>query len=461
MFINELQQSVSTRMISRVLQENFDFDISKINLTEAKAKIILEDVCAKISVFRNTKQYFLGERNAVYLSMLATAKYLTEYLRERQVILVEASNSGLTAGKAIAKAREIKDQSADTLDHLLKKIAEAYLINVARIWAAKRPNNTLMIDFAMGGIGIHINGNALSNREINSSRWWTGVDDTLRKICGDLFQLTIPRTMEVRDGVIYFKGEETRRSIKKPVREATLTEAPKKIIKAKTPDSQAAMYHSGIKKGAGHAIDTTRKFVPHVVGSAIGAFTAGLKGQSLQSEHGRVKITNLEQELEMVNPKNPESINKFFGSQMKEHFGEFKDPNSRRAITDYMNKIYLDGLAGKLVTTKDIETSIPQIKGNPFKNVTEPKLRKELVNYFMNMYVGAKKSTSKQATNIKQLPQRKAASPAMNDVVSALQNLGYSKKNAIDAVTQAINKTPELNNNFEKLLRIAQTVIRK
>jgi len=324
MFIGELGNPVSTQMIGKVLRETFDFELSKEELTEAKAKFILEDICSQISDFRNTDQYFLGERNAIYLSMLATAKYLTEYLREKKTLL------------------------------------------------EKNPRQ------------------------------------------------------------------------QKPV----------------APEAKAAMYHGGIKKGIGHGVDTAKKFVPHVAGSAIGAFVGGLKGQSLSSEHGQIKITDLEKELEMIDPKNPASVNKFLGKQMQEHFSEYKDPNSRRGISEYMNKIYRNGLAGKLVTAKDVEAALPQIKGNPFKNVTDPKTRTELVGYFMNIYNGAKVAKTKPA-GIKPVVAQLTSTQTMSDVVSALQNLGYQRKNAIDAVKQVVAKTPELNGNFEGLLKGAQALIRK
>lgn len=312
MFINELSKPVTTQVINKVIRETFDFDLSRDELTETKAKNILEDICLQIDSFRTTEQYLLGEKNATYLSMLATAKYLTEYLKEKKTLL------------------------------------------------EKNP----------------------------------------------------PRV-------------------------------------TKTPSVQA--YHQGISKGIGHATDTTRRFIPHVAGSALGAFTAGLRGQALQSEHGKVKITNLEQELEMIDPKNPASVNKFFGKQMQEHFSDYKDPNSRRAISDYMNKVYRLGLAGKPMSAKEIEAALPTLLGNPFKNVTDPKLRKELVDYFLNIHNSAKAASAKKipVNVVAQQPNN----AVMNDVVSALQNLQYNRKMAIDAVNTAVKKNPALSDKFELLFK--------
>jgi hypothetical protein len=324
MFLGELENPVSTKMISKVLRDTFEFELSKNELTESKAKFILEDVLAQISDFRNTDQYFLGERNGVYLSMLATAKYLSEYLREKKPLL-----------------------------------------------------------------------------EKNPPRQKKAVD----------------------------------------------------------PTAKAAMYQNGIQKGIGHGVNTATKFAPHVAGSAIGAFVGGLKGQSLASEHGQVKITDLEKELEMIDPRNPASVNKFFGKQMQEHFSDYKDPNSRRAISDYMNKVYRLGLAGKPLSYKDIEASLVALPGNPFKAVTDPKLRKELVNYFLNIHNSAKASATKKVpVNV---VAKQPDTATMNDVVSALQNLGYPRKNAIEAVKQVVDKTPDLKGNFEGMLRGAQALVRK
>src|ERR1035441_8280469 len=209
MFIDDLNKSMTARVIGNIIQETFEFELSEDTLSLQKAKDILENVCIQINDFRKRDQYLLGERNATYLSMLATAKYLTEYLREKKTLL------------------------------------------------------------------------------------------------------------EV--------------------------------------DPTAQMYHQGIQKGIGHGVDTATKFVPHVAGSAIGAFVGGLKGQALSSEHGRIKITNIN-----------------IDAEFDKHFSEYKDPNTKKVIKNYMSSLQKVGLQKQNLTPQIIEQQLANLPGKPFNNV-EPK----------------------------------------------------------------------------------------
>jgi hypothetical protein len=238
-----------------------------------------------------------------------------------------------------------------------------------------------------------------------------------------------------------------------------IKENEKNIILEKDTDT-TAMYQQGIKKGVGHTIDTARKFVPHATGSALGAFVGGLKGQSLQSEHGQVKITNLEAELGMVDPKNRASVSKFVDKQMTEHFKEYKDPATKKIITDFMNQLYKDGSSGKKQTPESIAAALTNLPNKPFKNITDKKLMTDLVKYFFSIYKGASAASVKSTIRATQnVPSPN--SPVLNDTVSALQNLGYPRKNAIEAVRQAVEKNPNITKNFDSLLRAAQLLIRK
>jgi hypothetical protein len=295
MFIDDLNKSMTARVIGNIIQETFDFELSEDILSLQKAKDILEDVCIQINDFRNSKQYFLGERNATYLSMLATAKYLTEYLREKKTLLEE-------------------------------------------------------------------------------------------------------------------------------------------------PTTQ--MYHQGIKKGIGHGVDTATKFVPHVAGSAIGAFVGGLKGQALSSEHGRIKIANID-------------IDKEFDK----HFGEYKDPNTKKVIKNYMSSLQKAGLEKQNLTPQIIEQQLANLPGKPFKNVTDPKIKKEMIDYFMNIATSAKAPTSTDKLAGRGVPL--ATTQVMKDTASALLNLGYKKQEVGIAIKNVVNKDAGLASDFDALFKSALAVIKK
>jgi hypothetical protein len=437
MFLDELNKPLTTKSIDKVLRENFGYEFPMSELTESKAKAVLEDLFIHIGNFRTSSQYYLGERNGVYLSMLATANYLTEYLRDKGVLLEDSR--GITAGQALKKAEEAKDQFNAALNMILTDIAEKYLLNIGRQWASKYHNKTLKIDFSMGSMGITIDGVGLYNRQFDSSKWWRGVEKTLLVICGKYYALGTPRAMEVVDGKIYFRSNDTMRSVQKPnvkLRETSLLEAEPKRI------TDPTVYHKGIQRGLVHGVDTARKFVPHVAGSAIGAFMAGLRGQELSSDAGKVKITNLDAELE-------------------KHFNEYKDPKTQKVIKNYMT--YLQKIAsepGKKMTPKIIEREMAGLPGNPFKSVTNPQKRQKLVDYFYSIYTTAQQE-GKTGNKTRTTKPGAKVTQAMKDAASALENLGYPKKNAHEAIKTAVAKNPALNNNLDALIRASQAVITK
>ena len=323
MVINDLEKSITSATISKVINETFNVNLSEDELTVKKAKAILEDICIQVNKFRMDKNYFIGEQNAAYLSMLATARYLTEYLKEKK----------------------------------------------------------------------------------------------------------------------------------------NLTEAPKH---SNDPVATANMYHKGVAKGLGHGLNTATKFVPHVAGSALGAFVGGLKGQSLQSEHGQVKRVDLEKELEMIDFKNPTQAKSFIDKQLKKHFKQYS-PQEQRVIGDYIKFLYQNATAGNgnaIITQKTIESQINKLPGQPFKNITDRAKYQLLVDYFMDIHNGALNAKIKDSKNTKNLSQH-PMTPNMNDVISALENLGYPLKNAALAVQKAVDNDMTLSMDFSKLLRAAQLVITK
>ena len=210
---------VSYTHLHNLLREHFDYELPVGNLTVEKAQIVLEEICIRIDNFRKSNDYYLGERNARYLSMLATANFLTEFLKDKAV-LVEAL-----------------------------------------------PTNS-------------------------------------------------------------------------------------------------SAYHAGMGKGIAHGVDTAGSFVPHVAGSAIGAFMGGLKGQALQSDAGRVKIANvdLENDMKGLNPKNPAQVKDFFQKQLKKHFSEY-DTVQQGNILTYMTGIYQAGVDNKNTSENDIAAGLKTIPG--------------------------------------------------------------------------------------------------
>jgi len=246
---------------------------------------------------------------------------------------------------------------------------------------------------------------------------------------------------------------------KKPL----LEKNPPRQQKAVPPPAKAAMYHNGIQKGIGHGVNTATKFAPHVAGSAIGAFVGGLKGQSLASEHGQIKITDLEKELEMVDFRNPASIKAYTDKQTRQHFSQYT-PEQQKVISQYQQKLIADTRKGVKFTPELIKKQIASLPGNPFKNLADPDA---LVANLMARYEAVKAiSTAKPAAATK-VPARTAGAtmqqttPAMKEAISALGNQGYTKKNAELAVNQAIGSNPKLKDDMDALFRAAHALVRK
>src|ERR1017187_255573 len=110
MFLEEFEHPVTTVTIHNLLREHFDYELPVGNLTVEKAQTVLEEICIRIDKFRKSDGYYIGERNARYLSMLATAKFLTEFLKDKAV-LVEVDPKAYHAGMGTGIAHGI-DTSA-------------------------------------------------------------------------------------------------------------------------------------------------------------------------------------------------------------------------------------------------------------------------------------------------------------------------------------------------------------
>lgn len=223
-------------------------------------------------------------------------------------------------------------------------------------------------------------------------------------------------------------------------------------------------YHAGSKRALGHAADTGVKFVPHVAGSALGAFVGGLKGQALTSDAGRIKVATheIEQELSKINPKSDQSVQRFVSSQMKQHFGEYKNPMTIKAISTYMTTLYKAGVARTPKTPDSVREDLLKMEGNPFQNVNPDEMKK-VVAYFMNIYKGGMAITQKagQAANVAPRPTHTdpVKAKVANDVYSALLNLGYTKQIAKTAVMRTMQNMSGLALNFDQLFRQAQKEI--
>ena len=236
---------------------------------------------------------------------------------------------------------------------------------------------------------------------------------------------------------------------------------PRNVKPKQNTNSQANMYKQGINTGIKHGADTTVKFVPHVAGSAIGAFMGGLRGQALSSEAGKVKITELEKELSMIDPK---ESGKFFQKDAQKHFGQYK-PIDKKNIADFEDKLYHAGLEGKPQSVETIEKNIANIAGNPLKDVVDPNLKKKMINHFYEIYQGGvvkRDALAKQSNRLTGMQATKTqGTQTMADVGSALLNQGYSKKNIIDAITAVVGKNPNLKDDFDALFREASNALRK
>ncbi|VVC05568.1 Uncharacterised protein [uncultured archaeon] len=218
-------------------------------------------------------------------------------------------------------------------------------------------------------------------------------------------------------------------------------------------DPRVMAYQHGITRGVKYGADTTVKFVPHVVGSAIGAFMGGLRGEALQSTAGKVNVTDLENELENVDIGSQLGRKKFIDEQMTEHFKEFVDPTQRDSIYKFIDSLITSSTKGRNYTPDQVAQMIQGIPGNPFKGVTDQAERKKLADFFYACYIGGKKSKTK-----KDVQKNQNLGKVSTDVISALVNLGYKQPDATRAVQAVLQKTPNLKDNFDDLLKASNSL---
>lgn len=239
-----------------------------------------------------------------------------------------------------------------------------------------------------------------------------------------------------------------------------LTEAPPIPKNAKRPVRNAAAYHHGTAKAISHGIDTGAKIIPHVAGSAAGAFLAGLKGNALHSDAGRVHIAkhDVDKDLGMIDPKKPQTIDEFAKKQAKDHFGQY-DPKAQAAIAAYIKQMMKDGLENKRHTAQDINANLAKIAGNPLGNVTDPNKKTELVNYFAGVNSGGASIRTQAAGGAKRIEPSVDKLRIESDVISALMNQGYKKNDAGRAVQMASGLAG--NDNFDSLFKSTMALLKK
>lgn len=318
MLLNELSKSTD---FEKLLREHFDFILPVKQLSVFKAQAMLGKAQTTIDMIRKSEKYHLGEQNAVYLSMIATERFLTEYLHEKAVLLEK-----------------------DKID----------------------------------------------------------------------------------------------------------------------PSKYAGASVQALARG----VNTAHGFVPTVVGGAAAAFTSGLKGQALNTEHGRVKISDFEKELGGLASADALGTDKVLDSVIKKHFSEFKNPTDQRNIKQFLQKLVRSGFQNEIETPTTIAQKMAQIPGNPFKSVTDSTKRKEVADKLFELYSTAKKKNQGPRWV---LPNN----PVVSDVVSALQNQGYKPNEAKTAVQKALDKNKDLGtvlsrvgaiapeqaeNYFNDLLRLALSI---
>ena len=269
MILADLEKKITSKVINKVWKEQFNSEMSFKGLTLSSAKRLYENLCSDINDIRH-KNYLVSEKNAKYLSMLATARFLTEYIHEK-TYLTEVT-MGITAKQAIDRSKLAREQANLALEIAIRNIAELYLLNIGRQWARRHPNNTLEIDFSMAAMGLVIDAQKITNKQLLASNFWITVEKNLEEICGKYFKFGTPRDMTIDNGYITFKNSEFR-----PIKPLKVHENKNSLLEV---DKD---YHTGVGMALGHGVNTVKNFAPHVAGSAIGAFVGGLKGQALKS----------------------------------------------------------------------------------------------------------------------------------------------------------------------------------
>ena len=318
MLLNDLSKPTD---FEQLLREHFDFILPAKKLSVPKAQAMLGKAQTKIDMIRKSEKYHLGEQNAVYLSMLATERFLIEYLHEKAVLLEK-----------------------DKID--------------------------------------------------------------------------------------------------------------------------PSKYTGASAQALAHGVNTAHNFVPTAVGGAAAAFTSGLKGQALNAEHGRIKISDFEKEITGIDPTDAAGTDKVLNSVMKKHFSEFTNPTDQRNIKQFLQKLVRSGSQNEVETPATIAQKMGQIPGNPFKSVTDQERRKELAYKLFDLYTAAKKKNQGPRWV---LPNN----PVVTDVLSALENQGYKPNEAKTAIQKALAKNKDMStllsrvggiapeqeeNYFNDLLRLALSI---
>jgi hypothetical protein len=134
---------------------------------------------------------------------------------------------------------------------------------------------------------------------------------------------------------------------------------------------------------AEHA-DLSKKSLPHMVGSVLGAFMAGLKGEALSSEAGAVKFKSYDDEFKQLG-KTLDNNQNFLKTQVEKHFSQYNKK-------DMYNLLYRVSALAKNDEKNDIpfnerkiEKLASSVPNNPFAEIPVEE-REEVIGYLAALY---------------------------------------------------------------------------
>ncbi len=327
MVLSELEIPVTTKNIADTLQEFFNFKIPIQLLDESKVEKMLNRIQTRLYEYRIGSKYLLSEQDNKYLALLTTSKLLEQWLFE----------AGSTVSSKIKQAKwnEYMNEHPTVKDAFGALLNQQYSKDKAQqaLIAALKANPSLENNF------------------------------------NDLFRASLnPVNSEespVKDTPV--ENDRTSKTVEEPATVSTNSNTPTNVkknnppsmknIKSRSTTDQNDQINNIGKKILKHL--GPHRIIPHVAGSALGAFKSGLYGQALSSEHGKIN-TGAFDDIEKSSDLTPDVSNtedvKQYAERYSQHAFDTFNPKQQQIASKLITKIYNAGAKHKPLNIEKIST---------------------------------------------------------------------------------------------------------
>lgn len=217
--------------------------------------------------------------------------------------------------------------------------------------------------------------------------------------------------------------------------------------------------------------------IPYALGSAAGAFIDGFKGRPLKTIKNIIPDYDFNQEIDVISGGDASKVNRIIQDELRKEFRGYNQTN-KIAIGNFMRRVILSGRKGTKENITSIRNFMDNIPGKPFRGMNLSQ-KTAMAEYFFALYNAAKtsreakptikgqdkskvptqivtpiqKQTQVQAPTPVAKPKIKVNMGVINDVKSALENLGYKPKDVTNMIRNELARNPTSGTNFDSLLR--------